>query len=329
MAKRGRRGNESFLETLVYAPWWVSLALLIVGNIGIRLIVPSLFEAQAGSGPLGGAISAGVNGAMPFIANMFTLVMLAALSFSLIRTFYQARKERSLEAATCGGGYQRQSAKDTAFDLNSNTVDKSRVSHQISSAFNSDNCRPAKLTQDLLNEIEWKRFEVLCSAAISALGLIPKETQYGADGGIDIVVSRNEASEPIGVVQCKAGEDRIVGIKPVRELLGVMAHGSYKQGMFITTGRYTQEAIDFAQGKIVLVTGDMLIAKINGLPQDQLQNVLNIAFEGDYRIPTCPKCGVKMVLRESGKGRSAGNSFWGCVHYPRCRQTLVCKSEPS
>lgn len=327
MAKRDRRGNESFLETLVYAPWWVSLILLIVGNIGIRLIVPSLFEARAGSGPIGGMISGSVNGAMPLIANMFTLVMLFALSFSLIRSFYQAGKERSLGAATCGGGYQRQAVKESAFDSNNSSISKSRVSHQVVPACKSDNCRPIKLTQDLLNEMEWKRFEILCSAVINALGLVSKETQYGADGGIDIVVSRDKASEPIGVVQCKAGEDRIIGIKPVRELFGVMAHGNFKQGMFITTGRYTQEAIDFAQDKIVLVTGEMLIAKINGMPQGQLQNVLDVAFEGDYRTPTCPKCGVKMVLRESGKGRSAGNSFWGCIHYPRCRQTLVCKSE--
>jgi len=33
----------------------------------------------------------------------------------------------------------------------------------------------------------------------------------------------------------------------------------------------------------------------------------------------CPKCGSKMVLRTSKKGPQAGNQFWGCSSFPKCR----------
>lgn len=33
----------------------------------------------------------------------------------------------------------------------------------------------------------------------------------------------------------------------------------------------------------------------------------------------CPKCGSKMLLREAKRGANAGNKFWGCSEYPRCR----------
>ena len=33
----------------------------------------------------------------------------------------------------------------------------------------------------------------------------------------------------------------------------------------------------------------------------------------------CPKCNSKMVLRTAKKGSNAGNKFWGCSQYPRCR----------
>lgn len=33
----------------------------------------------------------------------------------------------------------------------------------------------------------------------------------------------------------------------------------------------------------------------------------------------CPKCGNSMVLRTAKRGASAGNKFWGCSAYPRCR----------
>ncbi len=38
-------------------------------------------------------------------------------------------------------------------------------------------------------------------------------------------------------------------------------------------------------------------------------------------MPLCPKCGAEMVLRTAKRGANAGNQFWGCSNYPRCRQT--------
>jgi hypothetical protein len=40
-------------------------------------------------------------------------------------------------------------------------------------------------------------------------------------------------------------------------------------------------------------------------------------------IPTCPKCQAAMVLRTSRKGDRQGQTFWGCVNYPRCRETVA------
>ena len=33
----------------------------------------------------------------------------------------------------------------------------------------------------------------------------------------------------------------------------------------------------------------------------------------------CPKCGSKMVLRTATKGTNAGNKFYGCTGFPKCR----------
>ena len=321
MARRSKN-QESLIEMLMMLPWWVSLLVMVVGNIVLRLIIPSFYESRVGTGGLlAGAISNGVNGAMPAIANMFTLVMAVTLSVSLIRSYIQSKK-MAFAAAGPGCGAPKQTSSEPP--LRASAVGN-KVVHEVTPPLQTDNYKPTKLTQRLLNDIEWKRFEILCAAVIRELGFDPKETQYGADGGIDVVVFREGVEGPVGIVQCKAGEDRMIGVKPVRELLGVMAHGNYKQGMFMTTGGYSQDAIEFSKGKITLVTGEMLINKINGMPQDKLQRLLNVAFEGDYATPTCPKCGVKMVLRQASSGKNAGSSFWGCVHYPRCRQTLVFK----
>jgi very-short-patch-repair endonuclease len=37
--------------------------------------------------------------------------------------------------------------------------------------------------------------------------------------------------------------------------------------------------------------------------------------------PTCPKCGVPMVLRTAKRGNTPGQQFYGCPNYPRCRES--------
>ena len=38
--------------------------------------------------------------------------------------------------------------------------------------------------------------------------------------------------------------------------------------------------------------------------------------------PTCPKCGVEMILRTAKSGSNQGGQFWGCSSYPNCRGIL-------
>lgn len=33
----------------------------------------------------------------------------------------------------------------------------------------------------------------------------------------------------------------------------------------------------------------------------------------------CPRCGSQLVLRQAKKGKNAGNSFYGCSSFPKCR----------
>ena len=43
---------------------------------------------------------------------------------------------------------------------------------------------------------------------------------------------------------------------------------------------------------------------------------------GPPTCPQCPKCGVPMVLRTASKGKRAGQQFFGCRNYPKCRETV-------
>jgi restriction system protein len=166
---------------------------------------------------------------------------------------------------------------------------------------------------EVLQQLEWRRFEVVCTEFLNTLGFQAKETKTGADGGVDIVLHRTGDSRPMAIAQCKAWRTRPVGVKPVRELYGVMAAEKVEHGIFLTTSAYTQEASEFAAGKnLELVDGAKLMAFIGQLNATAQAGLLAKAFEGDYSTPTCPRCDVKMTLRTSRKGPQAGSEFWGC-----------------
>jgi len=40
-------------------------------------------------------------------------------------------------------------------------------------------------------------------------------------------------------------------------------------------------------------------------------------------VPKCPKCAGDMVKRQARTGPNAGNFFWGCVAFPKCRSVLA------
>lgn len=185
--------------------------------------------------------------------------------------------------------------------------------------------KPKEWSLDVISSLEWRRFETLCADYLSLIGLIPKETRIGADGGVDIWVYKEGIEKPVGIVQCKAWSTYNVGVKPVRELFGVMAAEGVVSGKFITSGSFTSEAIAFAQGKkLSLISGDKFLASIRKLSAESQKYLLDKALEGDYTTPTCPQCGVRMVVR---KGKNSDREFWGCPKYPGCKATLVYKSK--
>ena len=179
-----------------------------------------------------------------------------------------------------------------------------------------------KFSKDLIAKLEWKSFERLCYLYIDKKykNYTPKLTRKGADGGVDIEIYEN--TELFGVVQCKAWNVYKVGVKPIRELLGVMYAKKAKKAIFINSGVYTSEAEKFAQEQgatIRLVSGDELLAGIKSLPTETQSEILREITKGDYTTPTCPQHDIKMVLR---KNRGKNYEFWGCRNYPKCRQTF-------
>lgn len=52
--------------------------------------------------------------------------------------------------------------------------------------------------------------------------------------------------------------------------------------------------------------------------REHVKHVQSIVAQKE-KAQSCPKCSSDMILREVKKGQKAGNKFWGCSKFPKCR----------
>ncbi len=162
-----------------------------------------------------------------------------------------------------------------------------------------------------VRDLHWRNFEELVAEAYRRQGYRVTEGGYGADGGIDLELRRDGL---LILVQCKQWKTQKVGVNVVREMFGVLTAHQANYFIIISSGTFTQQAIDFAAGKpIELLDGPKLLALVN-----DVQVSPQVTIE---KPKTCPKCSGELVERTAKRGPNAGNRFLGCSNFPKCRYT--------
>ena len=175
-----------------------------------------------------------------------------------------------------------------------------------------------------LDDMTWREFELLVGEAFRLQGYrVTENGGGGPDGGIDLLMTKG--SEKF-LVQCKQWKAFKVGVDVVRELYGVMAAKGATGGFVVTSGRFTDDAKAFADGRNVqLLDGPKLFAMIKQAKQSltataqQPASKPQMAQQTAAIEPVCPQCGAGMVKRTARKGGNAGGEFWGCPKFPTCR----------
>ena len=167
-------------------------------------------------------------------------------------------------------------------------------------------------------DIEWRRFEAVCERLFAQSGFKTKSQSHGADGGVDVWMYSAHAEGPVSIAQCKHFRSKEVDVKLIREFFGVMSSHKLQRGTFVTTSTFTADAQKFAnENGINALDGDKLLKLIATRTPEQQKELLDIAYEGEYSIPTCASCGIKLVKR---------TKFWGCSNFPKCRTQIYFKS---
>jgi restriction system protein len=139
------------------------------------------------------------------------------------------------------------------------------------------------------------------------------------------VIARKEGKKYF--IQCKKFMTQEVTPHDVRDFLGAITNvnNPAEKGFFITTNGFTLMAEKAAEGnpRIELINGSRLVEYYK-LAQDKLpaENA-TIPIPAVPPVPQpakiCPQCGGKLELRVARQGSHAGQQFWGCSNFPKCK----------
>ncbi len=172
---------------------------------------------------------------------------------------------------------------------------------------------------DSIRQLSWRQFEYLLAEYFRRQGYRVEETADGPDGGIDLRLFKSGTK---GIVQAKHWKTWRVGVKIVRELLGVMVSEDANDAWLITSGKFAAPAIEFAnKNNVNLVDGEQLVGMIQSVQRNKTVATppVDVPPIDTAPLPACPKCGEPMVKKTARRGQHAGNVFWGCPRFPQCR----------
>lgn len=319
MAKRrSNKRDDSLIIVLMDTQWQVSVVIAIVAFVIMRWLIPMLAK-----GFILLPIANVVSGFAPITALFFLFI--GGISFVRNRgnaapvsiekdysSYFPAQNSLPLIPSSTTPPPQAGFIPDAAKWISSHATQwgaKPRITDW---------------SLELLQSLEWKRYEMLCAEYFRILGKRVETIAKGADGGVDARIYDKDSDILEYALQCKSWNS-MVGVKEIRELFGVMAHESAGKGIFMTTSWFSNDAKQFAaehKDRLFLLDGELFLSMLSNLPEEKRNVLLDFAIEGDYTTPTCASCGIKMIQR-SGKA----GEFWGCRNYPKCRSTFkIAKS---
>ena len=188
------------------------------------------------------------------------------------------------------------------------------------------NAKPTDWSLELLEAIEWKRFEDLCAVYFREMGFRTETTPLSEEWGVEIRLHEMaDNHDTTAIVQCKAWGDTWIGVQPLRDFHGVISHENIGQAFFVTPGGFTADARRFAEAnQITLIDGRRFLEMILALPAESGMRLLAYATKGSYSVPTCPSCGMKMAPKTGPQG-----NYWCCRNYPDCPHTLAMRKPVS
>lgn len=162
-----------------------------------------------------------------------------------------------------------------------------------------------------IDKMEGIQFEHYLGHLFRAQGYHAQVTKAAGDYGADLIIQKDDKKV---VVQAKR-YSKNVGIKAVQEAQASIAHYGASEAWVVSNSDYTAAAYELAKSnRVRLINREALIEMIVTMNPEAAPSPKAVLEAIPMDEMTCPKCGNKLVLRNSAKGQ-----FYGCSSFPKCR----------
>ncbi|MFA7282300.1 MAG: restriction endonuclease [Sterolibacterium sp.] len=262
------------LAALLAIPWWIPAAVASLLYITFEWGIPALQVAN----PAFGSLAA--------ILKPFGIVLAAVCGIMAALLFYRQRSGKSPKTVRLLEPHFSVPPPSLRPKIPKVEADEATPANlAVELAPSLPVAKSAAWSLELLRRIKCGQFDEFVAAYFRELTFRTEASQIGADEGTDIKLFEKGKAAVYAIVQCKACDTQKTGVRSVRELLGVMTHDKVPRGVFVSTGDYTEAAIDFARRHpMILITGEMLINDILSFSADAHARLMNVAAEGGLEV---------------------------------------------
>ena len=86
--------------------------------------------------------------------------------------------------------------------------------------------------------------------------------------------------------------------------------------------------IAFSEAEMVNITAKIEDGRFEHSIKTNRQHVKHVREIVNEKVETnsCSRCNSPMVLRKATRGKNAGNQFWGCSAFPKCKNVVNLES---
>ena len=140
--------------------------------------------------------------------------------------------------------------------------------------------------QDSLLSLSPREFEDTIAAMFQRLGYSVQQTPYSRDMGIDVIANKDGHKY---IIQCKRyGKNNSVGLSQLKEFFATTIDSKAK-GYFITTGRFTKPAKQYAREHEIefIDLGQLIPLMRQAFPKSDDENIARVM---------CLECGDVVVF---------------------------------
>ena len=182
---------------------------------------------------------------------------------------------------------------------------------------------------DYLKELNDAEFDKLISLLFKQRGYAVSEIEDINSSG-DVVLEMNAQKT---IVQYRHWREYEIDAAVLEKLVAEMEEQSIRNGIVVTTGLFTEDAVDFSHKKhLLLINGvdlSLMVGELSTSDNESIKDEEEVqddnAEEEPEIEPLCPICSSDMIKRTARKGKNAGNTFWGCSQFPNCRGVISNK----